>query len=211
MRELERSLDVPEHRHLAQGVRLLRARARALQRWCAGVLNAYESDRQRWGSGSESIDEQRNGARRRQLRTHVRTARKVEQTLRELTRRSRILLHVPPTVGALRPTPLWLARGEYRQAYDVLRELASHGVCGAIDIRVGIELVHREADAVEAELRVRWANRHLVSLEKCLRHSSSVEPRLEQGGQHWRRQLAGRRAYQRESIDRSQTVGETIP
>lgn len=127
VRELERSLDVPEHRHLALGVRLLRARARALEQYCTGVLNAYEGDRQRWGGGPESVDEQRNGSRRRHLRTHVRTTRLIDQTLGELARRSRILLEVPPTVGALRPTPLWLARREYREAYDVLRELAWHG------------------------------------------------------------------------------------
>ena len=127
VRELERSLDVPEHRHLALGVRLLRVRARALERWCEGVLDAYESDRQRWGGGPESVDEQRNGSRRRQLRMHVRTTRQVDQALGELARRSQILMHVPPTVGTLRPTPLWLARREYRDAYDVLRELAWHG------------------------------------------------------------------------------------
>lgn len=127
IRELHRSLDVPEHRHLHLGVDQLRTRARALRGWCTRVLDAYEVDRQRWGGREDSVDEQRNGPRRILLRTHVKTATTAEKLLIELAARSRVLREAPAAAGALRPTPLWLSRPDYRQAFDVLRELHLHG------------------------------------------------------------------------------------
>lgn len=127
VRELHRSLDVPEHRHLRLGADQLRTRARALRGFCARVLDAYEVDRQRWGRREGSVDEQRNGPRRILLRTHIKAATTTEQTLVELAARSRVLRGAPAAAGALRATPLWLSRGDYRQAFDVLRELHLHG------------------------------------------------------------------------------------
>lgn len=127
IRELEPSLDVPEHRHIAKGVHVLQARARSLEHWCTKALDAYETDRARWGSGPGSIDEQRNGPRRQQLRTYTRSARSVSAELAALAKRSRILRGASTVVTALRPTPLWLARPEYRQAYEVLRQVEDAG------------------------------------------------------------------------------------
>jgi len=127
VRELERSLDIPEHRQIARGVRALQARARSIRHWCTGALDAYEADRGRWGSGPGSIDEQRNGPRRQQLRSYIRVAESVGHELTNVASKSRIVRGAPSVVTSLRPTPLWLARPDYRMAYDVLRQLEESG------------------------------------------------------------------------------------
>ena len=55
------------------------------------------------------------------------------------------------------------------------RQFSSQSVRCTIDVLVGIELVHREADAVEPELWMGRTNRHLVPLEKRLHNGSAVE------------------------------------
>ncbi|MFO1055124.1 MAG: nuclease domain-containing protein [Planctomycetota bacterium] len=130
IRQTRRSLDVPEHRQLRLGFEQIVQRARALDHYCARVLDAYEVDRRRWGGRADSVDEQRNGARRSDLRQHRRAAGALRMRAAELLRDRRVLAEVPSAVGRLQPTPLWLSRPDYRTAFDVLRELQAHG--GAI-------------------------------------------------------------------------------
>jgi hypothetical protein len=124
---LRRSYDVPEHRQLRVGCEQLSRRARAIERHCQAVLDAYEVERQRWGGRADSVDEQRHGRRREELRRYTREAHAAAESLRSAVAKSRVLAWVPLAAGPLRATPLWVTRGGYREAYGVLRELERRG------------------------------------------------------------------------------------
>lgn len=124
---LRRSYDVPEHRQLRVGCEQLSRRARAIERHCQAVLDAYEVERQRWGGRADSVDEQRHGRRREELRRYTQEARAAATALWRAIAQSRVLAEVPLAAGPLRATPLWVTRSGYREAYGVLRELERRG------------------------------------------------------------------------------------
>jgi hypothetical protein len=133
--------DLPEHRQLREGVIRLARRARLLARHCARAAQSYEGERRRWGRAREdgtSVFETRFLPRIRVLESWEREAYSLEVGFAQLLRRHDFLASVGPARTRLEPTPLFLNRPGYREAYVALQETLDLGEAAPLgdEIRV---------------------------------------------------------------------------
>ncbi len=117
--------DIGEHRQIRSGISFLLARARAVASYCERAADLYERERARWGRPSDpesSVFERRYGPRLRALDGWKQRAQSTEGRLRDLLERYDFISEAGPARTALAPTPTFLNRLGYREAYAVLRE-----------------------------------------------------------------------------------------
>ncbi len=125
----ELSRDIAEHRQIRSGIERLRARCRALQRWCAEAALQLTQEAERWGGdrSEDSIYHQATAPRLDRLETIADRALRIDHELRQIIEREPFLRVAGGARMQLAPTPLFLNRPEYRQAYVALRELNREG------------------------------------------------------------------------------------
>lgn len=124
--------DIGEHRHIRATCLNLARRARALARHFSAAAASFGGERQRWGEGgvfeSEAMPRMRRyeGLRDRSV--------DLEGKLRSLVVQHRFLAEAQAPRTAPAPTPIFLNRSGYREAWRVLRETrAAPGVLVAGD------------------------------------------------------------------------------
>lgn len=117
--------DVPEHRHLADGLRRLARRADALAGHCQRAAELLQVEEDRWGAtvaGRPSVFEQRDLPRIQVLGERAAAGRRLADGFRELLRLHDFLAAAGPPRSRLGPTPAFLGRPAYREAYRLLLE-----------------------------------------------------------------------------------------
>ncbi|HZT80567.1 MAG TPA: DUF2357 domain-containing protein, partial [Gemmataceae bacterium] len=115
--------DLPEHRHIAEGIRRLADRARGLARHCERSADLLRQEEAHWGGtrpGAVSVFEQRDLPRVAALDTLAGQARGLADAFTDLWQRHRFLREAGPPRTALAPTPAFLGRAAYRAAYRLL-------------------------------------------------------------------------------------------
>ncbi len=125
--------DTPEHRHLREGARRLEARSRALARHCRRMADLYMADRARWGrdrDAESSVFAKRALPRVRVLEGFEERALSLAGRFRRLVDEHEFVAAAGPARSRLAPTPIFVNRPGYREAYAALRE--AEGVAGAL-------------------------------------------------------------------------------
>jgi hypothetical protein len=141
------STDIAEHRHIRAGIVRLRSRCRGLQDWCARAEAQYQQESARWGGdrGPGSIHAQEIAPRIEVLRRIARRAETVGQALGRLLQEHAFLQESGLVRTQLGPTPIFLGRRPYRDAFEALRQIASVATISGIgeDVRVRFKALSR--------------------------------------------------------------------
>ncbi len=117
------SEDLPEHRHIAEGLRRLADRAAGLARHCERGADLLKAEEARWSSArgnTLSVFAQRDLPRVSALEEMAGRARSVAADFQGLLQRHRFLREAGPPRSALGPTPAFLGRSAYREVYRLL-------------------------------------------------------------------------------------------
>ena len=115
----------PEHRHLREGLRRLAARSRAVARHCRRMADLYLADRARWGrdrNAESSVFAKRALPRVRVLEGFEERALALAARFGRLTQDHEFVATAGPARSRLAPTPIFVNRPGYRDAYLALRE-----------------------------------------------------------------------------------------
>jgi hypothetical protein len=119
------SEDLPEHRHIGDGLRRLAARAESLAAHCDRAGDLLQAEEARWGSpapGRQSVFEQRDLPRLQALRELAGRARSLGAVFRSLLEQHHFLAEAGPPRTPFGPTPAFLGRAAYREVYRALLE-----------------------------------------------------------------------------------------
>lgn len=117
--------DIPEHRHLAEGLRALSRRASRVADRCRETASSYRAAEARWGprAGTEgSVFEERDLPRARVMDELATRSDRLSSAFGALRTRSDFLSEAGLPRTAFGPTPLFLNRPAYREAYEALRD-----------------------------------------------------------------------------------------
>lgn len=117
--------DIPEHRHLAEGLRALSRRAARIADRCRATASSYRAAEARWGprAGKEgSVFEERDLPRARAMDELAARSEQLASAFSGLLARSDFLAQAGPPRTAFGPTPLFLKRPAYREGYEALRD-----------------------------------------------------------------------------------------
>jgi hypothetical protein len=117
--------DTPEHRQLREGLRRLAARSQTVARQCRRVADLYMADRARWGRDRDfesSVFAKRTLPRVRVLEGFEERARSLAERFDRLTEARAFIAEAGPARSRLAPTPIFVNRPGYREAYGALRE-----------------------------------------------------------------------------------------
>lgn len=117
--------DIPEHRHLAEGLRALGRRAARISERCRVTASSYRAAEARWGlrGGKESsVFDERELPRARAMDELAARSERLATAFTGLLARSEFLAAVGSPRTAFGPTPLFLNRPAYREAYEALRD-----------------------------------------------------------------------------------------
>lgn len=117
--------DIPEHRHLRSGVLALARRADVLAEGCQRAADLLAGEQRRWGleSGDRpSVYSERFAPRVDRLQRLQREGLALADGFRTLVRKHAFLASAGRPRTAFGPTPAFLARPAYRDAYEVLRD-----------------------------------------------------------------------------------------
>jgi hypothetical protein len=115
--------DLPEHRHIADGIRQLARRAEKLARHCERKAELINREKERWGQtrGRDvSVFEQHYLPRVAALEKVIGEARRLGEFFGELVHRHAFLRNAGPPRTVLGPTPIFLGRTAYREVYRTL-------------------------------------------------------------------------------------------
>lgn len=124
------STDLPEHRQIREGLLHLARRSRLLALHCERAADTYEVERGRWGrtlDGNPSVFDVRFLPRVRALRSWALAAQELSRSADQLLRRHRFVSSSSAARTRLEPTPLFLSRPGYREAYHALRSAQAIG------------------------------------------------------------------------------------
>lgn len=119
--------DIPEHRHLAEGLRALSRRAARVADRCRMTASTYRAAEARWGrrAGKEgSVFEERDLPRARVMDELAGRSERLATAFAGLLARSDFLKEAGFPRTAFGPTPLFLNRPAYREAYEALRDVS---------------------------------------------------------------------------------------
>jgi len=111
--------DIEEHRHLRNGLLRLAERSASLARHCRRATDLFEEEESRW---SGPALEAKTRTRLASLETTRREADALQVRFRKLLRRLPYLEGLGPPRTTLHPTPIFLGRPPYREAYRALRD-----------------------------------------------------------------------------------------
>lgn len=115
--------DLPEHRHIAEGLRRLSRRAEQLARHCERAAELLSREEERWGrakGGQLSVFAQHFLPRVQVLEDLAWKARRLGKSFEELLRAHDFLRAAGTPHTALAPTPTFLGRLPYREVYRAL-------------------------------------------------------------------------------------------
>jgi hypothetical protein len=119
------SEDLPEHRHVAEGLRRLARSAEQLAQHCERSAELVTHEESRWGSTRSdrlSVFDQRYLPRVEMLTKLADTARNLGDQFLGLLRRHAFLAEAGSPRTPLGPTPVFLGRPAYREVYRALLE-----------------------------------------------------------------------------------------
>jgi hypothetical protein len=115
--------DIPEHRHLRDGLLHLASLSDAVAAHCSRSSVLFERDRRRWGRAKDaenSVFERRYGPRLRALEAFRSRSIELAERFRELVALHPFLAAASPSRTALAPTPIFRNRRGYHEAYLAL-------------------------------------------------------------------------------------------
>jgi len=115
--------DIEEHRHLRSGILRLAERSASLARYCSRAIDLLEEDQVRW---SGPAFEQRTRPRVESLDAIRSSSEDLQCRFRRLVERLPFLRDAGPPRTKLHPTPVFLGRPAYRDAYRALVEARQH-------------------------------------------------------------------------------------
>jgi len=124
------TIDIGEHRQIRAGIDRLRDRCAHLQAWCERASSEYAREGVRWSNdrGEGSIYRRDIAPRVERLLELAEHAAHIRRRLARLIRTHDFVCDAGPVRGVLKPTPIFLGRAGYREAYGVLREIAQGGL-----------------------------------------------------------------------------------
>ncbi|MBI3269302.1 MAG: DUF2357 domain-containing protein [Planctomycetes bacterium] len=165
--------DIPEHRHLREGLGRLAQRARSVAGHCARMAELYEAERRRWGRDRQdgsSVFEKRFAPRIQVLSEWARRSRELEAGFERLVRVHPFIAEAGPARVRLGPTPIFLNRPGYREAFVVLR--AAEASAGALVAGEGIRVRYRKLST----LYEYWCYVKVVELLRGLSKLGPADP-----------------------------------
>lgn len=129
------STDIAEHRHVRRGLESIRRRASRVAEHCQSAVAAYARERARWG---ERGFESKFGGRIDALQRITRRAKETAVECARIVDAFPFVATAGDVRGRLEPTPIFVNRAGYREAFDVLRRMESSGplVAEGDDIRL---------------------------------------------------------------------------
>lgn len=131
-RRTRMSLDLAEHRHIRAGLVFLARRSRRLSAACRRSAEYLMSEEQAWGAArreSPSIFEQRHAPRIRRFHDWAARGDSLGHRFGQMLDSHDFLVGVGEPRSQLEPTPIFMNRNGYREAYATLREVYStHGL-----------------------------------------------------------------------------------
>jgi hypothetical protein len=117
--------DTPEHRHISQGLKRLVTRCRELRKHCDFAVGLLEEEKKRWGRrkpGEVSVFEKRELPRIKRLGELGAKAKELEVGFFNHLESSGFLREAGTPRTPLSPTPAFMGRPAYREAYHALVE-----------------------------------------------------------------------------------------
>lgn len=117
--------DLPEHRHIAEGIRRLAARADSLVRHCQRAADLLQREESRWSlptGGRLSVFEQRDLPRIHALHEIASQGQQLAAAFRQLLDQHAFLANAGPPRTRFGSTPAFLGRSAYREVYRLLVE-----------------------------------------------------------------------------------------
>lgn len=123
-RRVQLTQDLAEHRHLREGIRRLATRGAALSSYCSRAAGLLAEEGGRW---SAELFDRLYLPRIRRLEELSAQAETLSRTAHALIARHAFLREAGPPRTPFGPTPAFLGRNSYREAYRALRRLRRHG------------------------------------------------------------------------------------
>lgn len=123
------SEDIPEHRHIAQGVKYLKRQAAAIHDYFEHTIDYLYEDKNRWGERDKekiSVFDQRCLPKIGELKKYASAAKKTESELEKLLDAHSFLKTAQRPRTSLGPTPIFCSRPAYMEAYKALIEMRKH-------------------------------------------------------------------------------------
>jgi len=118
--------DIPEHRHIAEGLRVLARRAERVADGCREAAASYRAAEARWGrrgaEGRSSVYEERDLPRAVAMDELAARADRLAGAFASLRKDAPFLAGAGTPRTPFGPTPLFLNRPAYREAYEALRD-----------------------------------------------------------------------------------------
>ena len=111
--------DIEEHRHLRAGLLRLAERSASLARHCSRAIDLFEEEESRW---SGPALEAKTKTRLESLESTRQQAEELQERFKRLLGGLRYLKGLGPPRTALCPTPIFMGRPAYREAYRALRD-----------------------------------------------------------------------------------------
>jgi hypothetical protein len=121
----ELTSDIAEHRHLREGIGRLARWSEGLGTFCRRSAGLLAAEEERWGA---QVYEERYLPRIRQLEEFAGRAGRLAAELRRTIDLHPFLRAAGPPRSPFGPTPIFLGRDAYREAYRLLREARRFGV-----------------------------------------------------------------------------------
>lgn len=117
--------DIPEHRHIRAALKRLERRASAILEHCSRSAVLLEKDEARWGGGratAATVFEERHLPRIKEFRRLAESAEDLRTAFQQLADAYPFVSGASAPRSRLAPTPTFLNRAGYREAYGALAE-----------------------------------------------------------------------------------------
>ncbi|MBN1417577.1 MAG: hypothetical protein JXP34_02310 [Planctomycetes bacterium] len=118
LRRSELTSDIAEHRHLRDGIQRLARWAHGLHEFCEQAAESVKIEEERWG---DQVFEERYRPRIRQYGELAERGERLASEMRHAIHRHEFLRQAGPPRTPFGPTPVFLGRHAYRQAFRALR------------------------------------------------------------------------------------------
>lgn len=179
--------DIPEHRHIRAALKRLERRAGSILEHCSRSAVLLEKDEARWGGGratAATVFEERHLPRIKEFRRLAERAETLRSAFRQLRESHPFVDHASAPRSRLAPTPTFLNRAGYREAYGALAE--ADALSGALV--AGDEIVMRYRSL--SSLYEFWCFVAVVKLLSDLMGKPEGEARFELVDEVFRPELA---------------------
>lgn len=123
------TIDIPEHRHLARGIKSLAEFCKTIEEHCSGMIPILQAEEERWGEAVANVAALSRAGHPKidQLENYIQDASALREDFNHLIQGYDFLRKAQQPRTPFGPTPLFTGHTAYARAYKALRETAELG------------------------------------------------------------------------------------